>query len=133
MGLVVLRGGEARLVGGDERNPLGIGEIDERRLDGALLRQAMALQLDIEAVAEGCEQRIDARGGEMRLSRRDDAVDGAVGPAGERDQPIRMAVEPGELDVGRLVAGMVEKGAGTEVQEVAVAGLGGGQQHQARQ
>ena len=61
VGLVVFGGREERLVGGDERNALGVGEVDERRLDGALLRQAVALQLDIEPVAEGGEQRIDAR------------------------------------------------------------------------
>src|SRR5204863_5943249 len=72
-------------------------------------------------------------GGEMRLARQDDAVDRAARSAGERDEPVRVAVEPSELDVGRLVAGMVEKGAGIEVQEVAVAGLGGGEQYQPRQ
>ncbi len=133
VGLVVLDGREARLVGGDERNALGVGEIDERGLDGALVGEAVALQLDIEAVAESGEQRIHARGGEMRLARRDDAVDRAVRAAGQRDQPVGMAVEPGELDVRRFVAGMVEEGAGIEVQQVAVAGLGGGEQHQPRQ
>ncbi len=133
VGLVVFDGGEARLVGGDERNALGVGEIDERGFDSALLREAMALQLHIEAVAESGEQRIDARGGQMRLARGDDAVDRAVRSAGQADQPVRMAFEPGELDVGRLVAGMVQKGARIEVQEIAVAGLGRGEQHQPRQ
>ena len=36
MGLVVLARGEERLVGGDQRNAVGVGEFDERRLDGAL-------------------------------------------------------------------------------------------------
>ena len=68
VGLVVLDGGKARLVGGHERNALGVGEIDERRFDGALVGKAVALQLDIEAVAESGEQRIHARGGQVRLA-----------------------------------------------------------------
>ena len=132
VGLVVIDGRKERLVGGDERNALGIGEIDERRLDGALLGEAVALQLDIEPVAERREERVQARRGEMRLAGEDRAVDRAVRAAGERDQPLGAAVEPGALDVRRLVAGMIEEGARIEMQQVAVAGFGRGEQHEAR-
>jgi hypothetical protein len=49
---VVLALGKERLVGGDEGDASGIGEPDQRRLDGALGRGAVPLQLDIEPVAE---------------------------------------------------------------------------------
>jgi hypothetical protein len=55
VGLVVLDVGKAGLVGGDERDALGVGEIDQGGFDGALLGEAMALRLDIEAVAERIE------------------------------------------------------------------------------
>ncbi len=132
VGLVVVDGRKERLVGGDERDTLGIGEIDERGLDGALLGEAVALQLDIEPVAERLLERVQARSGEMRLAGEDRAIDRAVRTAGERDQPLGAAVEPGPLDVRRLVAGMIEEGAGVEMQQVAVAGLGRGEQHEAR-
>ena len=50
--LVVLAGREIRLVGGDQRNALGVGQLDEHRLRRPLALFAMALQLDVEAVAE---------------------------------------------------------------------------------
>ena len=43
---------EIRLVGRDQRQSLGIGEIDQAGLDAALLVDAVALQFDIEAIAE---------------------------------------------------------------------------------
>ena len=68
----------------------------------------------------------------MRLAGEDRAVERAVRAAGERDQPLGVAVEPGALDVRRLVAGMIEEGARVEMQQVAVAGFGRGKQHDAR-
>ena len=60
MRLMVLAAGEQRLVGGDERDAARIGELDQRRLGGALGRGAVALQLDIEPVAEQPRQRLAA-------------------------------------------------------------------------
>ena len=50
--LVVLARGEERLVGGDQRDAARIGELDQRGFRGALGRGAVALQLDVEPVAE---------------------------------------------------------------------------------
>ena len=52
MGLEILRAGEERLVRRDQRQAAPIGEIQQLRLDGALLREAVALQFDIQPVAE---------------------------------------------------------------------------------
>ena len=128
---VVLRGGEIGLVGGDQRQALGVGELDQRRLGGALAGTAVALQFDIEAVAEQLEQRLQARAGEMALPGGERAVERAAGPAGERDHAFGFALEPVELQARRLVRRRVEEGARIEPHQAAVAGLAGGQQHHA--
>ena len=52
VGLIELGIGKEDRVGRDQRQVLGIGEIDERRLDLPLALQAVALDLDIEAPGE---------------------------------------------------------------------------------
>ena len=66
--LVVGAVGEIRLVGGDQRNAFAVGEIDQHRLGHALVGRAVALQFDIEPVAEQAVQRVEPRGGEMALA-----------------------------------------------------------------
>ena len=48
----ILLRGEIRFVGGDDRQVEVVSKIEQLRLDRPLLRQAVALQLDIEPVAE---------------------------------------------------------------------------------
>ena len=71
--------GEIGLVGGDEGQLARVGEIEQQRLDRPLLRQAMALQLDIESVAEVGLQCFEARAGEI----------GTAGGEGRVDRPRR--------------------------------------------
>ncbi len=52
VGLVVFTGREERLVGGDQRQIAGVGELEELRLDELLARQAVALDLDIEGIGK---------------------------------------------------------------------------------
>ena len=59
--LVILAGGEERLVGGDQRNAARIGKLDQGRLGQPLGRHAVALQFDIEPIAEQALQRFAAR------------------------------------------------------------------------
>ena len=49
---VIVRGGKIRLVGRDQRKTFCIGEIDQRAFGPPLLLDAVALQFDIEPVAE---------------------------------------------------------------------------------
>ena len=51
MRLIVLPGREKCFVGGDKRQLMAIGEIDGRRLDGAVIT-GDTLQFDIKPVAE---------------------------------------------------------------------------------
>ncbi len=57
--LVHISRAEMHIVGGDERQALGIREIDEFTFRRALFRQSMALQLDIEPIAEHCRELIE--------------------------------------------------------------------------
>ena len=65
--LVHLGGAEMHVVGGDQRQSLRVGEIDQLVFGGALLRQAVPLQLDIEPVAEHRGQPVEQRLGRLRL------------------------------------------------------------------
>ena len=60
--LVIVIAREIRLVGRNQRQAFGVGEIDQAAFDAALLVDAVALQFDIEAVAEQIGQPIAARG-----------------------------------------------------------------------
>ena len=52
MRLEIIGAGEIRLVGRDNGKVQFISEIEQQRLDRPLLRQAVALKLDIEPVAK---------------------------------------------------------------------------------
>ena len=118
--------GEERLVGGDQRQALAIGKIDQHRLGRALLRRAVPLQLDIEAVAEQSVQCVEPRGGEMALPRRDRAIERPARPAGQRNDALGLALQPFELEPRRLARRRVEEGARIEPHQAPVAGFAGG-------
>ena len=132
MRLVVGGGGEIRLVGGDQRQAFVVGEIDQHRLGRALGARAVALQFDIEPVAEQAMQRVEPRGGEMALAGGDGAIERAAGPAGERDDAVGLAFQPVELEPRRLVRRRIEEGARGQPHQAAIAGLARGEQHDAR-
>ncbi len=67
MGFVIVGGGKIRLVGRDQREPLGISEIDQAAFGAALLLDAVALQLDIEPVPEQARQPVAAGCRQCRL------------------------------------------------------------------
>ena len=81
MGFVIVGGREIRLVGRHQRQALGVGEIDQTGLDAALLVDAVALQLDIEPVAEQARQPVAARCREACM----------IGGERQRDRPVRAA------------------------------------------
>ena len=81
---------EIRLVSGDDGQVEIVGKLEQLRLDGALLRQAMALQLDIEPVAEKIVQSFKPRAGKLGIAVGERAVDDALGASGQRDQSCGM-------------------------------------------
>ena len=64
--------GEVRLVGGDQRQTRIIGHVDEMGLNRALFIRVMALQFDIEPIAD--DGGADAVGGGEHDARRDEAL-----------------------------------------------------------
>jgi hypothetical protein len=86
MGLVVLPLGEERLVRGNQRNAVPIGELDEPRFGMPLGFAAVALQLDVEAVPEQLEERLQPAGGKLALPRGDGTVERTRRAAGERSR-----------------------------------------------
>ncbi len=132
MRLMILAAGKQRFVGGDERDAARIGELDQRGLGGAFGRGAVALQLDIEPVAEQPRQRLAASLRQGALAGDDCRVERAAGAAGQHDQPVGLALEPGQLEVGLLVRRRLQKGARVQPHQAAIAGLARGQQNDAR-
>jgi hypothetical protein len=61
MGFVIVGGGKIRLVGRDQRQSLGVGEIDQAGFDAAFLLDAVALQFDVEPVAEQAREPVAAQ------------------------------------------------------------------------
>ena len=80
--LVVVGGGEIDLVGGDDRQRAGVGKVEQRRLGLDLVLEAVALDLDVEPVAEDLLQHLQALEGHLLLSLAQRLVDGPVGAAG---------------------------------------------------
>ena len=111
MRLVIVGGGEIGLVGRDQRQALGVGEVDQRRLDAALGLDAVALQLDIEPVAEQRSPAARSAAPPVGLIGSERQRDRAVRAAGQRDQALGLAFERVELDVRRLVRSGVSRNA----------------------
>ena len=131
MRLVVGAGGEIGLVGRDQRQAEAVGEVDQRRLGGALGFEPVALHLDIEPVAEDVGEPLEAALGEVGHVGPQRPVDRAARAAGQRDQASG-AEERGERDV-RLVALLrIEPEGGDEPHQVSVAGFGLGEEHDRR-
>ena len=75
------------------------------RLDFALLAQAVALQLDIEAVAEQALEHVATRPDKMRLPGGNGLIEHTTGAARKRDQPAAGTVEGRELEMCALIRG----------------------------
>ena len=125
--LVVVGRGEIDLVGGDDRQPSSIGEVEQRGLGLDLVLEAVALDFDIEPVAEDLLQHLQALERHLLLPLAQGLADGSIGAAGQRDQAGAMGFEPLDLDVRRLVLGGIEEGAGRQLHEVLPASLVAGE------
>ena len=132
MGFVVLARGEERLVGRDQRDIPLVSEIDQARFRGALGRSAVALQFDIEPVAEPALQFFAARQRQRVLAADDGDIERPVRPAGERDQPRGLAIEPVKLEVRPLLRRRLEIRARRKPHQAAIAVVAGGEQHDPR-
>ncbi len=126
---VILGCGEVGLIGRDQRNAARVGEFDQNRLHRAFARHAVTLHLEIKAIAEQMLQHLAARLHQRVLSGGNRRIERAARPAGERDQSVRRARQPGGPDVRALVRLGVKIGSRAQPHQAAVALLARRQQH----
>ena len=100
------------------------------RLGLDLVLQAVALEFDVEPIAEDLLQGLQAIEGQLLLILAQRPVDGTIGTAGQRDQALAQCFQPLDLDVGRFVLAGVEEGARGELHQVLVAARVGRQKRQ---
>ena len=132
MRLVIVIAGEIRLVGRDQRQPLGVGEIDQAGFDATLLVDAVALQFDIEAIAEQIRQPVAARGSQCGVIAMQRQRDRPIRTAGQRNQILRLALEPFELDMRGLMDRRFQERPRVQPHQAAIAALARRQQHDSR-
>ncbi len=89
MRLEILCAREIGLVGGDDGKVEIVGKTEKRWLDAALLRQAVALQLDIEPVAENGVKRREPAASKLWIAVSEREVDHPFRSASQRDQALR--------------------------------------------
>jgi hypothetical protein len=123
MRLEIVFGREIALVGGDEREVVGIGQFDQRGFHGPLARQPVALQLDVEPVGIDGREPLQQvlRAGLVALAQR--GVDRAFRPARERDQPLAVGFQIGKRDERLMVLAVVEISRARQLHEALVASL----------
>src|SRR5262249_29867379 len=114
-------------------NALGIGDVDELQLARAFFRRAMALQLDIEPVAEAGRERVAAWAGKLLLTTGNSPIERTRWTARQRNQPRVRVVQPSQLDMWRLVRWRFKECARGKPHEIAVALFIACKQHDARQ
>ena len=132
MGLVIVIRCEIWLVGRDQRQSLGIGEIDQAGFGAALLVDAVALQFDIEAIAEQASQPVATGCRERCMIAMQRQRDRPVGAAGQRDQILGIAFQPFELDVRGLMDRRFQKRPRVQPHQAAVTALPRRQQDDSR-
>ena len=132
VGLVVVLVRKERFVSGDERNAARIGQRDQRRLSAAFGAAAVALQLDVEPIAEQALERRATGLREIALSGGNRRVERAARPASQSNQTLGLALQPGKPHMRRLVRRGFEKCPGTEPHQTAIAVLARGEEHDPR-
>ncbi len=110
MGLVVVGGGEIGLVGRDQRQPALIGQVNQRALDQAFGSHAVALQFDIEPVAEQAHQLVAARRRERALIAGKCLPERPQRAARQRNEMFGLALQPVELEMRDLLGRSLQEG-----------------------
>ncbi len=121
---------EMHVIGRDQRQTPGIGDFDQPVFGSALFGKAVALQFDIETVAEDLGEASDHGVGGGGLALHQQLVDGPAGTAGERDQALRMFGKLRRLHMRKIAGLGLQEGGTEQLAQVAVAG---GVLHQQRQ
>src|SRR3974390_265893 len=119
MRFVVVARGKIRLVGGKKRQPARIGKFDQSGLGDPLSRQSVALQLDVEAIAQQPLPPPATGLHERALPGTDRPIERTVRPAAQCNQSLSFALKPCALDVRLLRLLGVEVGARTKAHPAA--------------
>ena len=123
MGFVVILVEEEHLIGGDDRQVVVEGRVEQHRLGDPFLAGAVALQFDIEPSGEGLGQLQRQRAGRVLLAGDRQPVDRAIGSAGEGDQPVGVAGQRLERHMRLFGAVGAQIGVRCQRHQVEVAGL----------
>src|SRR5258705_12898393 len=108
MGLVRIPAAERHVIGRDERQALGIGKIDQLLLDGRFIGKAVALQFDIDAVAEQIREPVQQHLGGLGLTIGKEAIDRPVRAASEKDQTLGIVSEMLDRGMRKLAGSHLE-------------------------
>ena len=130
MGLVHVLVGEETLIGRDQRQILGIGQIDQLALDLVLVLKEMSLQFDVEPPRKQTCQTVEHRRGIGLAARQEHAPDSPFEPRRQGDQPVGHTGQIFDRDLRFLLAGALHIGPADDPHEVPVAGLGLHEQNQ---
>ena len=130
---VIVFARKERLVGRNQRQALGVSEIEQSALAPPLLRHAVALQFDVEAIAEQRHQLFATRRRELILSRHQRKIENPAQAAGERDDPLRFAGKPVDFQMRLLVRRRIEERARIQSHQTAIALLACRKKNEARQ
>ena len=115
---------EMHVIGGDQRQVLGIGEVDQRVFGGAFLRQGRGAAARHRAGRRtsppSLSSSASAASGWPSTSRR---LIGPPGPAGQRDQPFGMRGQHLRLHMRPVARLGLQIGGAQQLGEIAIAGL----------
>ncbi len=111
---------EEHVVGGHQRQVLGVGKVDQGFLDPLLVAQAMALDLDVGTPGKSGGHAIEDFGGLVGMAFEQRASDRAVDHAGEEDQSLCMVEQEVERHLRRHQAIGVAIRTADQLEEVGV-------------
>ena len=131
MRLEIGRLGEEGFVGRDDGQVVVIGEPEQAGLDRRLVLALMALDLDIEPVAEDRREALQSRFRLCRLARAQGEVERPARSTGQGNDIVVIACEMVDAR-DRAAAGRSEAGFRHQLHQIAVAGFAGRQQHDMR-
>ncbi len=129
MGFVKAGIGEIDIVGGNQRHIMAISQIQQPRFDPVFHRQAVALQLDIQPVAENRLQPQQHGLGRSGLTIGQQPPQRAGRAAGQADQPGIVLFQQVDRKLRHLMAFGLHEGMGQQSQQRIVTGLVLAQQH----
>ena len=104
---------------------MAIGQFDQLRFHHRLVGQAMALQLDIETVAESLFEPFKPHFCQITLALGERAIQQAFRTATENNQTIRLCHQVFKLDMGSLTCTRLHIGARRQTDQLGITAIVG--------